>query len=144
MKASCKKCGAEGIAEQAQHSTFVLNCKACGAFGFAGTPPAKSKYRNQRMYSVEYGMFDSKMEFKRFGDLLLLLKAGAITDLRRQVRYKLEHQGIFYGVYIADFVYKQGDQTVVEDVKGFKTQTYKTKKKLMKSIHGIDILETSS
>jgi len=144
MKASCKKCGAEGIAEQAQHSTFVLNCKACGAFGFAGTPPAKSKYRNQRMYSVEYGMFDSKMEFKRFGDLLLLLKAGAITDLRRQVRYKLEHQGIFYGVYIADFVYQQGDQIVVEDVKGFKTQTYKTKKKLMKSIHGIDILETSS
>jgi hypothetical protein len=144
MKASCKKCGAEGIAEQAQHSTFVLNCKACGAFGFAGTPPAKSKYRNQRMYSVEYGMFDSKMEFKRFGDLLLLLKAGAITDLRRQVRYKLEHQGIFYGVYIADFVYQQGNQTVVEDVKGFKTQTYKTKKKLMKSIHGIDILETSS
>ena len=144
MKASCKKCGAEGIAEQAQHSTFVLNCKACGAFGFAGTPPAKSKYRNQRMYSVEYGMFDSKMEFKRFGDLLLLLKAGAITDLRRQVRYKLEHQGIFYGVYIADFVYKQGEEIIVEDVKGFKTQTYKTKKKLMKSIHGIDILETSS
>ena len=144
MKASCKKCGAEGIAEQAQHSTFVLNCKACGAFGFAGTPPAKSKYRNQRMYSVEYGMFDSKMEFKRFGDLLLLLKAGALTDLRRQVRYKLEHQGIFYGVYIADFVYKQGEEIIVEDVKGFKTQTYKTKKKLMKSIHGIDILETSS
>ena len=144
MKASCKKCGAEGIAEQAQHSTFVINCKACGSFGFAGTPPAKSKYRNQRMYSVEYGMFDSKMEFKRFGDLLLLLKSGDIINLRRQVRYKLEHQGIFYGVYIADFVYQQGDQTVVEDVKGFKTQTYKTKKKLMKSIHGIDILETSS
>jgi hypothetical protein len=144
VKATCKKCGAEGIAEQAQHSTFVLNCKACSAFGFAGKPPAKSKYGNQRVYSVEHGTFDSKMEFKRFGDLLLLLKAGQITDLRRQVRYKLEHQGIFYGIYIADFVYQQGDQTIVEDVKGHKTQAYRTKKKLMKSIHGIDILETSS
>lgn len=144
MKATCKKCGAEGIAEQAQHSTYVLTCKACGAFGFAGTPPAKSKYRNQRVYSVEHGMFDSKMEFKRFGDLTLLLKSGAISNLQRQVRYKLEYEGIFYGVYIADFVYEQGDQTIVEDVKGHKTQAYRTKKKLMKSIHGIDILETSS
>jgi len=144
VKATCKKCGAEGIAEQAQHSTFVLNCKACGAFGFAGKPSAKSKYGNQRVYSVEYGTFDSKMEFKRFCDLLLLLKAGQITDIRRQVRYKLEHQGIFYGIYIADFVYQQGNQTIVEDVKGHKTQAYRTKKKLMKSIHGIDILETWS
>jgi uncharacterized protein related to proFAR isomerase len=49
--------------------------------------------------------------------------------------------------YIADFVYVaeldfiDGRETV-EDVKGFKTPEYKLKRKFMKHVHNIEILET--
>jgi len=143
MTAQCRKCGAEGVATEGAHGTMLVNCTKCGTLGFGNVLKKKSKYRNTRDYSIEHGNFDSKMEFKRFGVLMMLEKAGEIQDLKRQVRYKLEHEGVFFGIYIADFVYQQGGQTIVEDVKGHKTATYKTKKRLMKSIHGIDILETS-
>ena len=144
MTVACKKCGTEGVATQGAHGTTLVNCTKCGMLGFATViPKKKSKYGNSRVYSIEHGHFDSKMEFKRFNTLLILEKAGKIQDLKRQVRYRLEHEGMFFGVYIADFVYQQDGETIVEDVKGHKTQAYKTKKRLMKSIHGIDILETS-
>jgi hypothetical protein len=44
--------------------------------------------------------------------------------------------------YVADFVYQENGQTVVEDVKGYKTREYKAKKKLMASQHEIEIRET--
>ena len=45
--------------------------------------------------------------------------------------------------YIADFVYKENGQVIVEDVKGKKkTQVYILKRKLMLERHGIKILET--
>lgn len=46
--------------------------------------------------------------------------------------------------YVADFVYfdNVGKNEVVEDVKGFKTDEYKKKCRLMMVIHGIKIKET--
>lgn len=45
--------------------------------------------------------------------------------------------------YVADFVYfdKEKGELVVEDVKGVKTDVYKLKRKLMRSIYGIEIQE---
>lgn len=44
--------------------------------------------------------------------------------------------------YIADFVYKDKDgNEVVEDVKGFRTDVYKIKKKMMRYRYGIEIQE---
>lgn len=44
--------------------------------------------------------------------------------------------------YVADFVYKDGHgRTVVEDAKGYRTDVYKLKKKLMLYVHGIEIME---
>ena len=44
--------------------------------------------------------------------------------------------------YIADFVYKDKDgKTIVEDTKGFRTETYLIKRKLMLFIHGVKIHE---
>ena len=44
--------------------------------------------------------------------------------------------------YIADFVYYEGKKEIVEDVKGYRTDVYKLKKRLMWVVHGIEIRET--
>ena len=42
---------------------------------------------------------------------------------------------------MADFVYYQDGKMVVEDTKGFKTDAYIIKRKLMRYVHGIAIKE---
>jgi hypothetical protein len=102
-----------------------------------------SKYRNKRVV-VDGERFDSKKEANRWGYLKLMVKVGTITKLERQVRFPLVVGGESVGDYIADFVYERDGQRVVEDVKSRKTKTlstYRLKKKLMKTIHGVDIRE---
>ena len=43
--------------------------------------------------------------------------------------------------YIADFVYEEGGNQIVEDTKGMKTKDYIIKRKLMLHKHGIRIRE---
>lgn len=97
-----------------------------------------SKYYNRK---VQYKglVFDSVKERNYYMYLESLLQAGDITDLELQVKFELQPR--FKAVnghiirpitYIADFVYKDKDgNTVIVDVKGFKTEAYKLKKKLM-------------
>ncbi len=98
-----------------------------------------AKYRARRV-TVDGANFASKKEAKRYGELKILEKAGKIKNLRLQVRYKI----VIQSVYVADFVYDDAerDGQIVEDVKGYRTREYLRKKKLMKSQHGIEILET--
>lgn len=103
--------------------------------------------------------FDSTKEYRRYCELLLLERAGAIADLKRQVEFVLipsqrepDKIGVRGGVikgrtiehavkYVADFVYQENGKTVVEDTKGFKTKDYIIKRKLMLWVHGIKIRE---
>lgn len=101
--------------------------------------------------------FHSRKELRRYQELLLLEKAGQIKNLRRQVKYILipSQREIVWkkGVpkqgkvierecsYVADFVYEENGQTVVEDSKGFRTHDYIIKRKLMLYVHGIRVLE---
>lgn len=107
-----------------------------------------AKYHNKK---TTYGgvTFDSKKEAKRFAELKMLEMCGEISDLQRQVKYVLiprqmdgkrvaEREVDYY----ADFVYKEAGKTVVEDVKGFRDDVYKLKRKLMLYVHGIRIRET--
>lgn len=107
-----------------------------------------SKYNN-----TKYNGYDSKREAKRATELKLLEKAGVISHLQEQVVYELipSQYRIVNGKkkcveramkYIADFQYVENGETVVEDVKGFRTEVYKMKKKLMLFIHDIQIKET--
>lgn len=107
------------------------------------TNARKGKY-NAVGVRTEEGYFDSKMEYRRWGILTLMVRAGEITDLQRQVKYSLDVNGVHITNYIADFVYKLDNAVIVEDSKGFRTPEYKIKKSLMKAIHGIEILETGS
>lgn len=123
-----------------------------------------AKYNNKKI-TVDGETFDSRREYLRYRELLLLERAGRINGLQRQVRYELvppqyesvarysEKTGhrlkdgkklVEHGVYyVADFVYTLKDgATVVEDTKGFKTDEYIIKRKLMLKEHGIKILET--
>ena len=94
-------------------------------------------------------MFDSKKEADRYCELKLLEKAGKIQNLQLQVKYDLIPASKKSGErlerpisYIADFVYTEDGETVVEDVKGVKTDVYKIKRKLMIQKYGIWIRET--
>ena len=102
-----------------------------------GSPP---KYRNKKT-----GGYASMAEANRAGALKLLERAGRITELREQVPYILvpKQDGEGAVKYVADFVYQQDGQTVVEDVKGFKTREYVIKRKLMLHVHGIRIREVA-
>ena len=124
-----------------------------------------SKYLNTKVV-VDGIEFASKKEAKRYRDLLLLLNAGEITDLRLQVPYELipaqkeaptigPKGGVKPGktiersvVYIADFVYKDKDgREIVEDVKGYRKadagayRIFSIKRKLMLWRFGITIRE---
>lgn len=107
-----------------------------------------SKYRNQR---VESGgtWYDSKKEANRHTRLLWMQRTGMISDLKHQVPFTIsvpgEHGAAIICKYIADFTYNDADgKLVVEDVKSAITRrnaTYRLKNKLMKAVHGIEILE---
>lgn len=95
--------------------------------------------------------FDSRAEARRWHELKLLLRAGEIEDLQRQVKYTLVPVQRDEGgnlieraiTYKADFVYrdKRTGKTVVEDVKGMRTKEYILKRKLLLWVHGIRITE---
>ena len=103
----------------------------------------KSKYGNKKVV-FDNIQFDSKRECNRYQTLKMLERAGEIQDLQLQVPFVLveKQPGMRAMKYVADFVYTKNGRRIVEDAKGKKTQTYIDKKKLMKSVHGIDILET--
>lgn len=119
-----------------------------------------SKYGNQKI-TIDNITFDSTGEGLRYKELKLLAKTGQITDLQLQKKFIIVPEirepdtvgprgGVKKGkliqsaaYYIADFVYyDKNGELVVEDFKGFKTDLYKLKKKLMKYIYDIDIKET--
>jgi len=120
----------------------------------------RNKYRNEKVTYKGF-VFDSKKEARRYSELLLLERAGAITDIQMQVKFVLiptqrepdtigKRGGIHKGKllerecsYAADFVYKdlKTGETIVEDTKGMRTEAYIIKRKLMLKIHGIRIHE---
>lgn len=122
-----------------------------------------AKYGNKKIMTQD-GTFDSRKEYLRYHELSLLEKAGAIQNLKRQVKYilipaqsepstEVYQRGEKKGqpkpgkliekecAYYADFVYQENGLTVVEDTKGFRTTEYIIKRKLMLYIHGIRIKE---
>lgn len=107
-----------------------------------------AKYHNRKV-TRDGETFDSVKEYRRFCELRLLERAGAVTDLRRQVKFELIPAQRIDGKvaeracsYVADFVYMENGQQVVEDAKGMRTQEYRLKRKLMLWVHGIRIRET--
>ena len=111
------------------------------------TPPAvkASKYKSQKS-----GKHASKKEARRSAQLQQMQRAGLISNLQEQVKYVLipSQRGSDGKVierqvtYTADFVYTDRDgKQVVEDAKGFRTQQYILRRKLLLFVHGIRVVE---
>ena len=107
-----------------------------------------SKYHNIQWPDLSGFVHDSKREAHRANELLLMQRAGVITDLQQQVPFglipaqKLSNGKTEKGcTYVADFTYWENGRFVVEDAKGMRTEAYKIKRKLMLERHGIEIRE---
>ena len=122
-----------------------------------------NKYHAKKI-TIDGITFDSKHEAQRWLELKRMQERKLITELRRQVRFTLipvqrgpspgvfkkgQHKGEAKPgkllenecAYIADFVYYNGSEMVVEDTKGVRTADYVIKRKLMLYVHGIIIRE---
>ena len=119
-----------------------------GGSAVAGSAVAGGKYGNRKTL-VNGIRFDSAKEARRYVELMVLLNAGRISDLRLQRNFTLvegytdkDGRRVRAMVYRADFVYTAEGLEVVEDVKsqGTRTKEYLLKKKLLKN-KGIEIIE---
>ena len=127
-----------------------------------------NKYHSSKCRCSQGHIHDSRKEARRCNELTLMEKAGAISNLRQQVKYVLiptqrEFTGGWYSkgekkgqpkpgkiierecCYIADFAYIDNGAEIVEDVKGYTAgqayAVFKIKKKLMLHVYGIRIRE---
>lgn len=104
------------------------------------------KYSN-RVTETQDGRFDSEAEYRHWCHLKLRLRAGEISDLRRQVAFELAPAVVIGGRkrpplrYVADMVYLEDGKQVVADVKGAVTDAYRIKRHLMATVHGIEVME---
>ena len=102
---------------------------------------AKLKYKNKKVDRIVKGnivKFDSIKEAKRYDDLYLLDRGKKISELSLQPKFVLQdgfrdntgkkHIAITYS---ADFKYIKDGIEIIEDTKGFKTEVYNIKKKLL-------------
>lgn len=109
-----------------------------------------NKYGAKKI-QTEDGVFDSKHEYQRWCELVLMQKAKLISNLHRQVKYVLIPAQRKGGKllerecsYIADFTYfDDKGRFHVEDAKSTATRTkeYIIKRKLMLKEHGLRVEE---
>ena len=124
---------------------------------------AKGQKYNARKVVVNGVEYDSKKEGRRALELAEKERKGEIVNLRRQVKFVLipaQREPDIIGpkggrkpgktiekelAYIADFVYEENGETVVEDVKGYKGgaaySIFSIKRKLMLWINKIRVKE---
>ena len=105
------------------------------------------KYHSKKII-IDGIKFDSKKEGNRYLQLKKLEEEGIISDLKLQVPFVLIEPFTLNGKkyrkteYVADFVYFRDGEQIVEDTKGYKTELYKIKKKLMAYLYHIQIKES--
>lgn len=111
----------------------------------------RSKYASKKV-EQDGITFDSAKEARRWAVLEQLQKAGQISELQRQVAFVLAPAVRLAGEarmkpalrYVADAVYVENGQTIIEDTKSPPTRRlpiYRCKKHLLKTVHGLDIRE---
>ncbi len=93
-----------------------------------------SKYRNKRTVRDNI-TFASKAEADRYSQLKLLERAGEITALVLQPRFICVVGGVKVCTYIADFSYYDKGRGVVEDVKGYCTDVFRLKRRLVEALN---------
>lgn len=108
--------------------------------GVKATAFRRHKYGAKKTV-VDNITFDSKKEAATYVKLLALEKAGKISELKLQVPVEVVINDMKICTWRADFVYVEGGKRIYLDVKGFRTREYVLKRKLVKAVLGIEILE---
>jgi hypothetical protein len=105
--------------------------------------PARKQSRSRGAVKVTRdGMtFDSKLESQHHYELQMEERAGKISGLRHHVLFPIVVNEVLICQYEADHVYVRDGQRIVEDSKGYTTEVYRLKKKLMAAVNGIAIVE---
>jgi hypothetical protein len=103
----------------------------------------RRKYGNE-ITEIDGISFHSKGEARRWTHLQGLEKFGFICDLKRQVRFPFDVNGVRIGVYTADFTYTEirSGEPIVEDFKSTataRTTDFRRTLKLMQACHGITV-----
>lgn len=105
-----------------------------------------NKYGARRT-TVDGITFASAREARRFCELKILERVGKITDLVLQPRFQIVVNEQKVCTYVADYSYREvlnqdvAGPIVIEDAKGVRTEVYKLKKRLMKAVHNIEVVE---
>lgn len=96
--------------------------------------PKRRKYGNRHCI-IGSERFDSEREGRRHQVLLERQRKGEISDLKRQVTFKLYVNGQLIGSVRPDWTYLEGNKLVADDCKGFQTRDHKTRWKLAIALH---------
>ncbi|MGV0886004.1 DUF1064 domain-containing protein [Acinetobacter venetianus] len=114
---------------------------------------AKRNKFNAQKVDLDGMTFDSKKEHKRYIELKAMQQRGEIFELEHHTKFELAPKIKLEGGkrakpalrYFADFTYYNiKGEYIVEDVKSAATRklaSYRTKKHLMSTVHGISITE---
>ena len=113
--------------------------------------PRRSKYGARRT-TVDGIMFHSAGEARRWQELKLLERGRAVYDLRRQVPFDLVAwarpgevtRSHLIGSFIADFVYIENGEQIVEDFKGIITPLARWKLKHFRAQYGVKVRITGA
>ena len=117
------------------------------------TAAVKRRIPSHKFGAVPRDGHDSTLEARRAAELVLMERAGVISELRMQHPFLL--MAAQYGpagelwersaTYIADYVYVRDGRTIVEDCKGCKDgtayQNFVLKRKMLLFFHGLRVIE---
>ena len=101
-------------------------------------PRKNNKFRNRKTI-LDDKVFDSKGEAMRYWELQTMQSVGLITGLKEHVPFSIDINGKHVCKYYADFVYCENGVQIVEDFKGFETDCWRLKKKLVAAVLGVEI-----
>lgn len=81
--------------------------------------------------------FPSKIHAETYIQLKTLQESGQIYELKLEVPFPLEANGIKIGKYTADFTHKRivDDKLIVTEAKGYATDIYKLRIKVFKALY---------
>lgn len=97
----------------------------------------RNKYGNVKV-EHEGLKFDSKHELECWKQLKVRMRAREISELRRQVRFDLEVNGMRVGKITVDFTWMENGQLVVADAKSEITRketAYRLRKRIFEALH---------
>lgn len=129
--------------------SYEIDCKTGRAFPKGVAEGKIHKYRavsDTREIDGKEVKFPSKKEAKTYDKLALMERAGRITELKvnaglkPKIKYIFQTEPFNYW-YEPDFEYLENGIKVVADAKGIRTAEYKRKKRLMKEMFDIEIVE---